>query len=85
MAASPGTRGSRAHHILLVLKGPGTKGVGRQTPMGVSMSGDEEVRMNMSVWERAQVQLRVGVYFDAQEGVRMTAGRCVVPVVGVDR
>ena len=53
--------------------------------MGVSMSGDEEVRMNMSVWERAQVQLRVGVYFDAQEGVRMTAGRCVVPVVGVDR
>jgi hypothetical protein len=48
MAAAPGPRGSRAHHILLVKKEPGTKGVGGQTPMKVDVSGDE-VMVNMSV------------------------------------
>ena len=58
---------------------------GGQAPMKVSVREDEEVRMNLSVWERAQVH--VGVYFDAQarEGVRMTAGKCVVLAVGADR
>ena len=31
------------------------------------------------------MQAQVGVYFDAQEGVQMIAGKCVVLVVGADR
>ena len=49
MAAGPGPRGSRAHRILLVQKGPGTMGVEGQTPMKIGVRGDEEVRMNMNV------------------------------------
>jgi len=70
MVAAPGPRGSRAHRILLAQQGSGTMRAG-QTPVEVCVrEGEDEVR--------------VGVYFDAQEGVQTIAGKCVVLAVGAD-
>ena len=71
MVAASGPRGSRAHRILLAQQGSGTMRAGGQTPMEVCVrEGGDEVR--------------VGVYFDAQEGVWMIVGKCVVLAVGTD-
>ena len=57
--------------------------------MKVGVREDEEVSMNTCVCERAQVYGhgygQVGVYVDAQEGVRMMAEECVAFAVGADR